>query len=432
MFLAFVSDAGCLVMGGSRFNISPILADRVISVGVSYIFIRLLKARLTFERTSHHFMMDDRRETIQVIWSEIYNKNARMKKLKRTVKAKHSLVHYLLCKYGFSDMFMKFGNCKPIVGGTEITSNVYNPEEWVICSSTTMKPRDCPRGFYQPTSIRIAVRRDELTPMVRQLIGGFFYVVDHFPMDMQPEYVDSKQRWMILLGQLIFSSTINHGKLYNDIDDHLASLDSYIDNIVMAKLKEIGVKIDDVYQLFAILIETFNDRLLGAKGKISSMYEKELAILPFLLYELSSAITNLYFRLKAASKKDLSETEVKSIMNATLRPRLIFAIRKEHGEVSTIAYSGDNKAFKITSLLVPQSDSNRQNSRKDRAVLDDPSKRLHVSVAEVGGYSNLPKSEPSGRSRLNIHVQTDEKSVVMRNPELQEMLDHVQELIKQQ
>jgi hypothetical protein len=98
--------------------------------------------------------------------------------------------------------------------------------------------------------------------------------------------------------------------------------------------------------------------------------------------------------------------------------------------VSTISTPGDNKATKITSMLVPQSASNRQSQRKDRAVLNDPSKRLHVSVAEVGGYSNLPKSEPSGRSRINPHVRIDPKGVVLRKPEYVEMLDQIQELIK--
>jgi hypothetical protein len=103
---------------------------------------------------------------------------------------------------------------------------------------------------------------------------------------------------------------------------------------------------------------------------------------------------------------------------------------KNHGEVSTISSPGDNKAFKITSILVPQSGSSRLGSRKDRAVINDPSKRLHVSVAEVGGYANLPKSEPSGRSRINPHLQVDVKGVVMRNPTHAALLDGIQEQIR--
>lgn len=430
MYLPYVSDAGTIVIGGSRFNISPLLTDRVISVGVSSIFIRLLRDRLTFERMSQHFMIDGKRETVQVAWSQIYHKNAKMKKLRPTVKANCTLMHYLLCKYGFAETFQRFGNCTPIVGGAEINKNVYPEDEWVICSSTQVKPKGCGRGFYEPTQIRVAIRKEEMTPMVKNMLGGFFYIVDHFPSHMPVEWVKSNRQWMILLGHIIFSGTVNAGKLYDDIADHMTSLDEYLDSLIMMKLHDIGVHVNDIYEVFAIVIEKFNDWLLSATDKVASMYDKELSILPFSLYEITSAIFKLYFKLKAASKKELTAKEIVATMNLTLRTGLIFSLTKGHGEVSTISSPGDNKATKITSLLVPQSASNRQSSRKDRAVLNDPSKRLHVSVAEVGGYSNLPKSEPSGRSRINPHVQVDPKGVVLRKEGYREMLDGVQELIK--
>jgi len=430
MYLPFVGEAGSLTMGGSHFNVSPLLTDRVISVGVSSIFIRLLRDRLTFERMSQHYMIDGKRETVQVAWSQIYHKNAKMKKLRPTVKANCTLMHYLLCKFGFAETFLKFGNCKPVVGGAEINKNVYPEDEWVICSSTQVKPKGCGRGFYEPTQIRVAVRKEELTPMVKNMLGGFFYIADHFPTLLPPEWVESKRQWMILLGHIIFSGSINAGKLYDDIADHMTSLDEYLDSLIMVKLQDIGIHVDDIYQVFGIVIERFNDWLLSATDKVASMYEKELSILPFSLYEITSAIFKLYFKLKAASKKELTAKEIVATMNLTLRTGLIFSLTKGHGEVSTISCPGDNKATKITSLLVPQSASNRQSSRKDRAVLNDPSKRLHVSVAEVGGYSNLPKSEPSGRSRINPHVKVDPKGVVLRNPAHMEMLDNVQELIR--
>lgn len=432
MYLPFVSDAGSITISGSRFNVSPILSDRVISVGVTNIFVRLLRDRLTFERDSWHYMVDGKRETVQVSWAEIYHKNSKMRKLKPTVKAFCTLTHYLFCKYGFTDTFMKFGNCRPVVGGLEINATTYPPEEWVICSSTQVKPRGVGRVFYEPTNIRLAIRREEITPMVKNMVGAFFYVADHFPTRVLPEWVDAKRMWMILLGHIIFSGNINEGKLYSDIEDHISSLDEYLDGLVIQKLKEIGQPVNDIYELFALVIENFNNWLLEAADKVASMYDKELSILYYVLYEISSAIFKLYFKLKAASKKQLSDKEIKNTMNLTLKTGLIFSINKNHGEVSSLSSPGDNKAFKITSVLVPQSGSNRLSSRKDRAVLSDPAKRLHVSVAEVGGYANLPKSEPSGRSRLNPHVRVDARGVVQRNPERIALLDATQEDIKRQ
>lgn len=431
LYLPFVGDGGYITLSGARFNISPILSDRVISIDASNIFVRLLRDRLTFERSSHHFMMNDRRETVQVSWSMIHHKSAKMKKIKPTVKANCALMHYLLCKYGFSDTFLKFGNCVPIVGGSEINRNTYPEDEWIICSSTQIKPKGCGKNFYEPSYLRIALRKSEMTPMVKNMIGGLFYIVDHFPSRLKPsiEYLDSKTLWMILLGHIIFSGSINEGKLCDDISDHITSLDDYLDSLVIIKLKDIGIEVNDIYQLFAIIIENFNEWLLDGADKVNSMYDKELSILYYVLYEISSAIFKLYFKLKAASKKELTAKEITNIMSNVLKPGLIFAMTRFHGEVSSMSSSGDNKAFKITSVLVPQAHSSKLNSRKDRGVLSDPSKLLHASVAEIGGYCNPPKAAPCGRSRINPCVTIGANGVVLRNPKLAPMLDEVQSWI---
>lgn len=431
LYLPFVTDAGMIKMGGSDFVISPVLSDRVISVGVSNIFVRLLRDRLTLEQLSHQYMENGKRQHAKVAWSLIYHKNdAKMKKVPATVKAECTLMHYLLCKYGFTDTFLKFGNCRPVVGGLEVNHNVYPESDWVICTSTGVKPPKMGRGFWEAPTIRVAVRRDEMTQMVRNMLGGFFYVADHFPTRVTPDIIDHTQRWRVLLGHILFSGNIHEGWLDDQIADHMTSLDDYLDGLVVVKLKEIGHSVEDVYQLFALVIEKGNDWILGAADKIASMYDKELSILYYVLYEISSHIFKLYFKLKAASKKELTDKEIISTMNLTLRTGLIYSIVKSHGEVSNISVSGDNKAFKVTTLLIPQGNSSKLSPKKDKAVMNDPSKRLHASVAEIGGYSALPKSAPDGRSRLNPCVRFDAKGVIVRNPERIELLDRVQEMIK--
>jgi hypothetical protein len=432
IFLPYVDDAGFIHLGGARFNISPILSDRVISIGVSDIFVRLLRDRLTFKRTPHSFMMDGKREIVQVSHSEIYHTSNRVNKIRPTVKADSTLMHYLLCKYGFTDTFMKFGKCNPIVGGAEINNNVYPEDEWVICSSIQIKPKGFGRLFYEPSHIRLAFRRSEMTPIVKNMVAGFFYIVDHFPTRIKPshEYLDSNRLWMILLGHIIFSGSIHEGKLYDDINDHISSLDEYLDNLIIYKLKDINVPVNDIYELFATVIEHFNDWLLGAADDIASMYNKELSIVYYVLYQITSAIFRLYFKLKAASKKTLSIKEINSNMNATLKTGLIFSITRMHGEVSTTTSSGDNKALKITSLLVGQESSNKLNARKKRTVINDLSKRLHVSVAEVGNSHAITKSDPSGRSKLNSCLQIGADGVVIRNPKFVGLLDDIQKTIQ--
>jgi hypothetical protein len=433
LYLPFVNEAGTITLGGSRFNVSPLLIDRVISVGMTDIFVRLLRDKLTFKRVSQHYMVDGKRETVQVVWSLIYHKNQKMKRMRQTIKANTTMMHYLLCKYGLHDTFLKFGKCKLVIGGPEVNKNVYPENEWTICSSVQVKPKGFGRAYYEPSTVNVAIRKEEMTPMVRNMLGGLFYIIDHFPTSIQPQFIGGsgeKRMWNIAMGVILWSANIHHGKLNDDIKDHIDSLDEYIDGIVVKKMEEIGVPVEDIYQLFAVIIEHFNDWLLNATDKVNSMYDKELNVLYHVLYEITSAIFKLHFKLKAAAKKEISAKEVIATMNQTLRLGLIYSMTKNHGEVTNISNPGDNKALKITSILVPQRDSTRTSNRKDRAVLNDPSKRMHVSVAEIGGYSNMPKSEPSGRSRINFYLQYDSKNVVERNPKYIKLLDGIQEMLR--
>lgn len=432
LHLPAVGEAGTMFISGSRYVISPIMADRVISVGESDVFVRLLRAKLTFKRMSHHYRVNGLIETVNVVWSEIHNGRSKTKGTTGAGKAKTTMMHYLLGKYGFTETFARFGRCYPVFGGPEINSNTYPPGEWTICSSSEVRPRNAARGSWAPSQVRIAIRNEEFSPMVKAMLGGFFYIVDYFPQRVIPEsqYMESKRLWMILMGHILFSSTSKEGQLADNIADHYHSLDYYIDIIVDQQLREIGIQVDNVYQLFGIIIENFDQWVVNSGDKLTSVYNKELNVRHFLLHDITSSIMNMNFRLNAAAKKELTKKEVVKIMDATFKTGTIFKIMKSHGEVSTLSAPGDNMAFKMTAMLIPQSESNKQSKRNDRGILTDPAKRFHVSVIEICCYSNLPKSEPSGRQRLNHCAQLDERNVVQRNPAFIELLDEMQERIK--
>jgi hypothetical protein len=439
MYLPFVGEAGSIFVSGSRFNIVPVLSDRVISVGTNTVFVRLLRDVLTFERVPQNFNANGQREQANVAWAMIYHKSAKMKKIRPTVKAHSTMMHYLFCKYGLMKTFEMFGGCTPVVGGLEINEHTYPADQWVVCSSTQIKPKGFGRGLYEPSNLRIAVRREDYErTMVRNMIGGLFYVVDHFPSRVKPEYVnntdpkymDNTRTWIILMGHVLFSGSLPEGRLADDVEDHIRSLDEYIDSIVLMKFKEIGIGATDLYQFFAIVIEKISDWLFKASDKVNSLYDKELSILYFVLKDITTEIFKLYFKLKAASKKELTKKDIEDRMNKTISTGLIYRITKQHAEVANIASSGDNKALKITGWMIPQSSSSRQGGRKDRANLDDPTRFLHVSFAEVGGYSNLPKAAPTGDSRISPWVQIDPSGLVLRNPRLAPRLDRIQEEIR--
>lgn len=433
LYLPFASQAGSITLGGSRFNISPVLSDRVISIpGPSSIFVRLLRDKFTFQRLPYSYKTSaDKRETIQVVYGQIYHPSGGKKQVKPAVPAHTTAAHYLFAKYGVKETFQRFANVEPIVM-EGINRSEWPDDHWVICESMKIPPKCFNRAPYEPTKLVIVVPRDRYTPMVKSLIAGFFYVVDHFPQLTQVEYINHPRPWMMAMAHMLFPSYTHHGRLYDDIGNHIESLDEYIDPIVRAKMAEINVNVLDMYEFLAFIIENFNEWLLGYSDKINSMYDKELSVLYYVLYDITSAIFKTHFKLKAAAKKGLSAKEINTIIGTYMKTGLIYGITKKSGVVSSNTYSGDNKTFKITSVLVPQSSSSSKgkNKNSDRAAISDPSKKMHVSIAEFGAYSGMPKSEPTGRGRINHHAITDHKGVMMRNPKNIEMLDRTQDKIK--
>ncbi len=432
-YLPFVSDntPGGMYLNGTQYFVVPTLSDTTFSPSEKGVFIRLLRDKLNFERSPFHILVDGETTTIQIAHSLIYHNSQRNKGGKPSVKANCAVAHYLFCKYGLKGVFEKYCGFTPVVGlDSEIDTEGFPPDKWTIFRSRKIKPPGYGKLKYLgENKIAMALPKDKIDRVALSLVGGFYYVIDHFPDQMRPEWVDEVQQWKLLLGTILFGSNIHRGRIIEDIQDHFNSLDDYIDNIIQEKLKTDGYVCNDIYDLFVIVLNNIDNWARRAPSVINSMYGKELTILYNVLYEITAAIFKMYFKLKSSAKKGLKERDVESIMNAQFKPRVVYRITRGQGSVKSDSYSGDNKIFGVTTSLVPQKSSGSQSNSKERPSLRDSSKRLHVSVAEVGGFSNLPKSEASGRSCINPHLMVDSHNRVMQDPDKLELLDKVQEML---
>ena len=443
VYLPFVGEAGSITINGSDFNIAPVLADRVISIGTDSIFVRLFCDRITFKRTLTSFINNGVRESVQMVYSLIHHDQGTGTDDKPAIKAETCMAHYLFCKYGFTETFKKYAGFVPEV--STFFDPVQFPESnWVICQSIGLTGRAAGKIFGDPTktqNIKLAIPRDKYTTLVRGLVAGFFYVGDRFPSHITVDYLDSTRQWMTVMAFILFSANNGVGRLYDKMNSHLNSLDEYVDIITKTNLEDIGVYVDTIYDFFAYIIERFDEEILAGGDKVSTMYDKELSVLYYVMFDLIKNIFKFNFQLTAAAKKNsndpdgtrrgLTERDVNTMLDRAFNARLIHRIVKNHGEITSTGYSGDCMATKITSQLVLQKDSTKGKGGRGggRGSITDPSRQLHVSVAEVGSYSGMSKSDPSGRSKLYLCVQLNEKFVIKRDEELKPMLDEVQEMI---
>ena len=408
LFLPYVRPGGILSIMGSTFSISPVLADKSLSVGEDSIYIPMNRAKLTFKRHVVYYMADGRRMSQPVIWCNAHNghKKPNPGSERKTITADAVLVHYLFCKYGLTETFAKFYKTHIVVGMPDMVNPVsYPSDQWIICESARVKPPGVNNKFWVASDIRIAVPRDKFSTEVATSVAGFFYIADRFPDRMDPSYCEDTSFWRILLGHIIHASNENEGKLLLNINRHIESLDGYVDNMVRQWLLEDKIPAEDIYELFFSMANTFSSRLMEAQQALASMFGKRLMVLRYVLIDIIKAIFNMMFALKEASKKNMTIKDIEKILHKSLKPLWIIKINHKHAEVTSVSSSGDCMAFKITSNLVLQADIGAGSNSKSTKL--DATKVLHTSIAVAGQVNRLPKGEPTGRKNINPYVCLD-------------------------
>ena len=263
------------------------------------------------------------------------------------------------------------------------------------------------------------------------LVSGFFYVLDLFPhrFDSDEDVFENTDLWRVLLGIIYWGEGESEGKHLVDMNAHFDFLDKEIDSVTQKNLESTGVYINDIYGLFVHIIETYATRVTHSITQLSSMYGKKLTTIDYVLQDVQQAINRFKFAIQPNKKKVLTRREVETQIWQYLKPTIVTQITNgRHGEVNSIAIPGDNKFFKGTSTVILQSESG---TPKGATTISDgdPSKYLHVSIAENGSISTMSKSEPTGRSRGNPYAYT-ENDTFERNPIHIDLLDRTQKLIE--
>lgn len=429
VYMPYVRDAGLISVRGKIFGISPIMADKTMSVGVNSIFVLLNLAKLNFNRQIQHFYKDGARETVYVVWSEIY-RDSKKPAVLPDVRGNTTLIHYLFCKYGVSKTFSDYAGCPVIIADIDEIQAKLPEGDWVICQSSGIRPKEVMRRDYIASRAALAVPRAQYTPLVANLIGGFFNVADLFPIEVvpDPEYYDNVDLWKCLLGRLLISEYTSEGVLMDRIAKHLVSLDGYLDDMRKEMFRDDGIFCNDIYDFFAYIVEHFNEKVMQFGNMAGSLYGKRLTVLHYVLFDIVSQINGIKFALQPDGKKEFTLKDVEARLSKLDRELILKLNGPRHGEVSSVSCSGDNKVFKITSHVVMQ--TNSTGGKRGKAKPGDPTKLLDVSIAEFCCYNSTAKSDPSSRNRLNPFALTSHSGELVRDEAVRDLTDRTQQLIK--
>lgn len=426
LYLPFVRQAGICTIDGSKFSISPVLADIAMSIGSDNIFIYMGKSKITFKRIYHECILDGSRTPGYIVWCKAHNSAARATELSK----KTSNYHYIFAKYGLTEAFRMFAGCNIAIGNEEINHHNYPEKDWIICESTKLKPRG-KTGIYLPTTIRIAIPRTFTgNETVKDMLLAFFYMADHFPEVITKVSVDDVGTWRAMLGHCIFRDNEHVRKVLPKMNDHMKSIDNSLDSSVKTWLKSEKIYVNDAYELFNHIAVNFTAYVSGSAKKLSSMYGKRLIVLRYVLDNVLSGINNTLFDIeKLARKSKVTKEDIEKVFQNRLQSRLVGKINQKHAEVSSVSSACDSMVPKITSVMILQSNMSGTQSSKSKSSSYDETNALDATIAEVAGFNNISKSVVDGRGKTSAFLNIRLDGLVEPNPRFRELIDEANAII---
>lgn len=439
LYLPFVHKGGLMRIRGKLWGVSPVLADKLFSVSPDDIYIPMPRGKVTFERVTTSIKVDGTRVPTKVVHSRLHNKKLLKGKKPRSdlvtlSGVKTPMAAYLAARYGVTEMFKSLLGCSEVIIADQHDTGKYPPDRYIVAESSGIKPQTCRvrgGGWFAPKVVFI-FKREEFTPLVRDVVAGLFYILEHFPDHTDITSIDTAWLWRLFIGYMLWGETPGSGKLVEDINNHLNSLDGYVDFEVRRTMENNGLNCKTIYELFVYVIENMERMIMESSGSVSSMYGKQFMVLKYVLADINNSIFGMLFSLTSSGKKPLTRDTIEEILRKHFRYDLIFDLTKgkSHGEMSSVSSPTDNMYFKITAVMIPQSETAGRGKNADSRPAD-ASTMLNASQAEVAGFCVLPKSSPFGRNRINPFLLDDpETGDIIRRPEFVELIDRTNNEIK--
>lgn len=426
VFLPYVSQGGIMTIKNSKYVISPVIADIALSVCSDSIFIMLNRAKLTFRKTVGYMNVDGYHRSPYLVYSQIYNTDNKSRKNNIT-----TLPHYLYAKYGLTKAFKNLGVDIRVIERSKHNGEQYPTSDWVYCTSAGHSVSNRSSKYRKVTDLGILIPRDQYTLRVESMIASFFYIVDRYPERITIDDYDSPMIWRVLLGKLIMSGSETEGKIIKHIDSHMDSVDGYIDSMGREILIADGYNnIETIYDLMYVLIEELPIKIAMAGDKIASLYGKRLVVHRYVNEDITQGISRIYFDVvkEYNNKNGLTKTDLKRIFKHRLPYTTILSLNSGKAFVKSVSTASDCLTHKVTTIATMQTECGKRTSKKGPTFGE--AQYADASIAELGGITNLPDRDPTGRSSLNLMAMIDQEGTLMANPKHQHILGPAQEDIR--
>jgi hypothetical protein len=282
-----------LIIRDTQYGFMYAITEKVFSRIDNGIMVRVIQKPLPFWR-SRHFTLKSL--TSKLLYNEfIVDTQIHAKKPRKGIST--TVVHYLLCKFGFPGVLQRFG---------------MDMDDMHF--SKTIDPLDMKDyEYFYAKYIKVPEKRDEDKnpiylkvkrhifddPTRRKFVANILYITSKWEhLDVDELHSPSTSDWLVMLGEILYPSV---AKLIaeNHAITHIESIDLFLDSIVKSRLEAFGVRVESIYDLLQYIFCEIDNLLVSMIHQ--NLYDKRLAIVDDFL--IKSFVTTIFKRAYVSSQK---------------------------------------------------------------------------------------------------------------------------------
>ena len=400
MYVPYIHEDGSTIMNGTKMFFQLCLDEKIFSRINNGVTIKVIRSPISFWKNKLRAVTSintGNTYTDTIIEAKIHYKESGQRS-----PLKPTLVHYLLCKFGFEGVKERLGIDKD------------------DCTFVQTVP-DEPDEFEYFKAQNVAVARSPIIMRVRsnimvdqsfkRFVISTLHILNGFKKISYTDLVsESKIVFHILLGKLIFSRNISPTLAHSCMVEHIASLDTYLDSINKKVFHNEGIMVDDIYDVLYHIFYNIDKIILECPN--NNFYNKKFSSLFSVLIAtfVKSLNSGIYLNERSRRKKD----KVKFINDMlVIYPRSI--TKDMYSCINTKMNPdqfNDNILLPLSSNAVKNLGMNKKNSSNAiRAAVN----KFHPSFVVVESPVRFSSSNPSINACINPYVEIDEDGGVVRN-----------------
>jgi len=402
LYLPYIKD-DFIVIKGNRMSLQLCIADRVFSKTADGITAKVVRAPLIFKRTQTFMMtsaVSDYAKAEFIIAALIWQK----KTGRRGATIRPTIIHYLLCRFGFMNTMSQFG-----LGPTDCTfvSEVgrdVDTFEYFVAKKAIKKKRP---------DVFLKIRRSLLEdPTISQLVANVLYICTAFQKHSVADLLESSGTVYRIMLSRVLLTVANEAQGENQINTHIASVDLYLDTITRNRLADAGIIVSNIYDLLRHIFMDIGRIIVNSSH--SNLYTKRIDVTDSVLVNtIGTAIYRRFYDIVRSQKK-MDEKEVANILSFV--PMLIDRLNKEKIVKNSPPSYGDNYLASSGIRKIRQSGSGTSTDQ------NDPQHRFHPSVAVAESLVAFSKQNPGIAGSINPYLPIDQDGSI-RRPDYADAID---------